>query len=170
VEEFGFYLESCTALGDSVKCPPHRELGFFRPVSVSLAHHNLHKNPPYEWSVQVVLHSSISWAEFVRQVALPNHKGHSISKGVKWLALRNSVILGVFFVCFVLVLCVSVVFGWVFFGGWGFQDRVSLCTPGYPGTHSVDQAALEHRNPPASASQVLGLKACTTTPGLFVFY
>jgi hypothetical protein len=44
-----------------------------------------------------------------------------------------------------------------------FQDRVSLCSPGCPGTHSVDQAGLELRNPPASASQVLGLKACTTT-------
>jgi hypothetical protein len=47
--------------------------------------------------------------------------------------------------------------------GFVFQDRVSLCSPGCPGTHSVDQAGLELRNPPASASQVLGLKACTTT-------
>jgi hypothetical protein len=46
-----------------------------------------------------------------------------------------------------------------------FRDRVSLCSPGCPGTHFVDQAGLELRNPPASASQVLGLKACTTTPG-----
>jgi hypothetical protein len=44
-----------------------------------------------------------------------------------------------------------------------FQDRVSLCSPGYPGTHSVDQAGLKLRNLPASASQVLGLKACATT-------
>jgi hypothetical protein len=44
-----------------------------------------------------------------------------------------------------------------------FRDRVSLCSPGCPGTHSVDQAGLELRNPPASASQVLGLKAGTTT-------
>jgi hypothetical protein len=44
-----------------------------------------------------------------------------------------------------------------------FQDRVSLCSPGCPGTHSVDQAGLELRNPPASASQVLGLKAWATT-------
>ncbi|GAB1286311.1 Protein SCAI [Apodemus speciosus] len=36
--------------------------------------------------------------------------------------------------------------------------RVSLCSPGCPGTYSVDQAGLELRNPPASASQVLGLK------------
>jgi hypothetical protein len=40
---------------------------------------------------------------------------------------------------------------------------VSLYSPGCPGTHSVDQAGLELRNPPASASQVLGLKACATT-------
>jgi hypothetical protein len=42
---------------------------------------------------------------------------------------------------------------------------VSLYSPGCPGTHSVDKAGLELRNPPASASQVLGLKACATTPG-----
>jgi hypothetical protein len=39
-----------------------------------------------------------------------------------------------------------------------FQDRVSLYSPGCPGTHSVDQADLELRNLPASASHVLGLK------------
>jgi hypothetical protein len=47
-----------------------------------------------------------------------------------------------------------------------FPDRVSLCSPGCPGTHSVDQAGLELRNLPASASRVLGLKACTTTAQL----
>jgi hypothetical protein len=46
-----------------------------------------------------------------------------------------------------------------------FQDRVFLCRPGCPGTHFVDQAGLKLRNPPASASRVLGLKACTTIPG-----
>jgi hypothetical protein len=46
-----------------------------------------------------------------------------------------------------------------------FRDRVSLCSPGCPGTHFVDQAGLKLRNSPASASQVLGLKACATTPG-----
>jgi hypothetical protein len=45
-----------------------------------------------------------------------------------------------------------------------FPDRVSLCSPGCPGTYFVDQAGLELRNPPASASRVLGLKACATTP------
>jgi hypothetical protein len=55
-----------------------------------------------------------------------------------------------------------------------FRDRVSLYSPGCPGTHSVDQAGLEPRNLPASASQVLGLKACATTtwhiPSFNFFY
>jgi hypothetical protein len=46
-----------------------------------------------------------------------------------------------------------------------FRDRVSLYSPGCPGTHFVDQAGLELRNPSATASQVLGLKGYTTTPG-----
>jgi hypothetical protein len=45
-----------------------------------------------------------------------------------------------------------------------FRDRVSLCSPNCPGTHFVDQAGLELRSPLASASRVLGLKACATTP------
>ena len=44
-----------------------------------------------------------------------------------------------------------------------FRDKVSLCSPGCSGTHFVDQAGLKLRNLPASASQVLGLKACATT-------
>jgi hypothetical protein len=46
-----------------------------------------------------------------------------------------------------------------------FRDRVSLCSPGCSGAHSVDQAGLELRNPPASASQVLGLKCVPPLPG-----
>ena len=65
--------------------------------------------------------------------------------------------------------------GWVFFFGlFGlgffclfvfcfFQDRVSLCSLGCLGTHFVDQAGLELRNPPASASRVLGSKVCATS-------
>jgi hypothetical protein len=51
-----------------------------------------------------------------------------------------------------------------------FRDRVSLCSPGCPGTHSVDQAGLQLRNLPASASQVLGLKARLTTALLPVHF
>jgi hypothetical protein len=51
----------------------------------------------------------------------------------------------------------------VFFFFLVFRDRVSLYSPGCPGTHSLDQAGFELRNLPASASQALGLKACTTT-------
>ena len=64
-----------------------------------------------------------------------------------------------FLFCFVLFLfCLFVCFLF-------FQDRDSLYSPGCPGTHVVDQAGLELRNPPASPSRVLGLKACATTPG-----
>jgi hypothetical protein len=41
-----------------------------------------------------------------------------------------------------------------------------FCSLGYPGIHFVDQAGLQLRNPPASAFQVLGLKACATTSSL----
>jgi hypothetical protein len=50
-----------------------------------------------------------------------------------------------------------------------FRDRVSQFSPGCPGTHFVDQAGLELRNPLASASRVLGLKACATTPSFCYF-
>ena len=36
-----------------------------------------------------------------------------------------------------------------------FRDRVSLCSPGCPGTHSVDQAGLESA----------GIKGVRHTPG-----
>jgi hypothetical protein len=68
-----------------------------------------------------------------------------------------------------ILLLSTLVFHFLFFFFLVFRDRVSLCSPGCPGTHSVDQAGLELRNPPASASQVLGLKACATTPGHFLF-
>jgi hypothetical protein len=50
-----------------------------------------------------------------------------------------------------------------------FQDRVSLYSPGCPGTQSVDQAGLELRNSPASASQVLGIKAWPPLPNSLEF-
>ena len=46
-----------------------------------------------------------------------------------------------------------------------FRDRVSLCSPGCFGAQFVDQAGLELRNLPVSASRILGLKACAITPG-----
>ena len=61
------------------------------------------------------------------------------------------------FYLFVLGFCL---FGWLVDFGFLFQDRVSLCSPGCPGTCFVDQADLEFRDQPASVSQVLGLKAC----------
>jgi hypothetical protein len=71
----------------------------------------------------------------------------------------DTTVLGFVF-CFVLF-C-FILFCFVLF----FRDRVSLYSPGCPGTHFVDQAGLELRNPLASASRVLRLKACATTPGM----
>jgi hypothetical protein len=48
-----------------------------------------------------------------------------------------------------------VCFGFLWFLVFGVlfsKDRVSLCSPGYPGTHSLDQAGLELREPPTSVS------------------
>jgi hypothetical protein len=49
-------------------------------------------------------------------------------------------------------------------------DNVSLCCPGCPGTQSVEQAGLELRNHPASASQVLRIKVCATTAQFIVIF
>jgi hypothetical protein len=62
--------------------------------------------------------------------------------------------------CFVFVFCFSF-FAFSFFF-LVFRDRVSLYVLGCPGTYFVDQAVLELRNSPASASRVLGLKVCYT--------
>jgi hypothetical protein len=59
-----------------------------------------------------------------------------------------------------------VLFCFLVFGFFGFcllETGFPLCSPGCPKTHSVDQAGLKLRNLPASASQVLGLRVCTTT-------
>jgi hypothetical protein len=66
------------------------------------------------------------------------------------------------FVCSVGVFVVVVLLllvGWFLV----FRGRVSMCSHRWPGTHSIDQDGLELRNPPASASQVLVLRACATT-------
>jgi hypothetical protein len=73
-------------------------------------------------------------------------------------------------VCFLSVLLFFFVFVLFFVFCFFFQDRVSLYSPGCPGTHFVDHAGLELRNLPASASQVLGLKAFTTMSGFFLVF
>lgn len=44
--------------------------------------------------------------------------------------------------------------------------RVSPCSLGCPGTHSVDQTGIELRDSLASVSRVPGLKVCATTSQL----
>ena len=45
-----------------------------------------------------------------------------------------------------------------------FWDKVSLYSPGCLETHYADQTSQTQRDPPASASWVLGSKVCSTTP------
>lgn len=50
----------------------------------------------------------------------------------------------------------------VFFCLFVFKTKF-LCSPGYPGAHSVDMVGFKVRDLPPSASQVLALKECATT-------
>lgn len=50
-----------------------------------------------------------------------------------------------------------------------FEIEFLCCSLSSPGVPSVNQAGLELRDLLTSASQVLGLKACTTTARLFLF-
>jgi hypothetical protein len=74
---------------------------------------------------------------------------YSLLGGILLYALRVFCLFGFgfWFFCFVLFWLVGF-----------FWDKVFQCSPGCPGTHSVDQAGLKFRNLPASASQVLGIK------------
>lgn len=60
---------------------------------------------------------------------------------------------------------------WFFVFCFSGQDFTVLYIPGCPGSHSLDQADLWiHRDPLASTSQALGLKACPTTAWLPASY
>jgi hypothetical protein len=76
-------------------------------------------------------------------------------------------VLSYYYVQFWTARLISTVPSTSFFGGAGggwFRGKVSVCSLGCPGTHSVAQAGLKLRNSPVSASQVLGLKAYATSP------
>ena len=60
-------------------------------------------------------------------------------------------------------MCFFKIFFFFFFFFFFFRDRVSLFSPGCPGTHSADQVGLKLRDLPVSASPLLGLKAFATT-------
>jgi hypothetical protein len=75
---------------------------------------------------------AVGW--FQEQVSLPQEN----PQGFFFIPF---VVGGGFLFCFFCCCCLFV-----------FRDRVSLCRPGCPGTHFVDQAGLELRNQPASAS------------------
>jgi hypothetical protein len=75
--------------------------------------------------------------------------------------------MGFLFVCFGFFVVVVVLFCFFYFSRQDFSVALAVLEPG---THSVDQAGLELRSLPSFASQVLGLKACATTPGLYLCF
>jgi hypothetical protein len=88
---------------------------------------------------------------------------HSTCKDVRWHIWVANISVFIFsyhmraidmwdFVCLVWFLCRE---------RGTFQDRVSLCSPGCPGTLESRLALIEFRDLHASAFQVLGSKACT---------
>jgi hypothetical protein len=89
----------------------------------------------------------------------------------KIIALENTFVF--LFVCFGLFrfglvsVVVAFVFVFLFLGGLVLglvsQDTVSLCSPGCPRNHSVDQADLELRDPPTFAFGMQKSKGCATT-------
>jgi hypothetical protein len=52
---------------------------------------------------------------------------------------------------------------WKYFFFWGSLRKVFSVLPGCPETHPVDQAGVNPRYSPVSASQLKGWKACSTT-------
>jgi hypothetical protein len=89
---------------------------------------------------------------------------------MKFLGKCLAFIVGFFGFGFLVFLGFFGFFGFLGVFFFGFSRQGFLYSPSCPGTHSVDQAGLKLKNPPASASQVLGLKACTTTPGLLCIF
>jgi hypothetical protein len=100
-----------------------------------------------DWLKHEGMTASLHWS--LKFTCIPNHQ----------IQTQPSLYVLFRFYSFYLFICLSVCLSvcLCFFG-----VRVSLCSPE---TCSVVQADLQLRDPPASASQVLGLKACAITPG-----
>jgi hypothetical protein len=122
---------------------------------------NLGAQPTEGFLLETCLPETREGSGLLHSLAIPSRSG----------ALgRRGPVLATFFFFFLSFFLSFFFFFFFFFGFLVFGDRVSLYSPGCPGTHSVDQAGLKLRDLPASASQVLGLKACATTPGGHFFH
>ena len=108
------------------------------------------------------MHFLFQWVHSSEQTLLVNSEVCLVQAlHLKWWSLS-------FFLSLSLSLSLSLFLSFFLFWFLVFRDRVSLYSPGCPRT--VDQAGLKLRNPPASASWVLGLKECATTPGAPYFF
>jgi hypothetical protein len=101
---------------------------------------------------QKFLYGDFSATEAGKSIAL-NHKQTKMLKDTFFVFCIPAFVL-----CCVMLFC-FVLFCFVWY-------KVSPYSPGCPGSCYVVEADLEFRDPPASTSCVLGLKACATTPGI----
>ena len=106
--------------------------------------------------------TTMTWVDILQLTRTVSHTWNFRSHKIRLVLLETfpelRALMDLIFVyVWVLFVCLFVCF---------LRKRLSVYSPGCPGTHSVDQAGFELRNPPASASQVLGLKACATTAGI----
>jgi hypothetical protein len=113
------------------------------------------------WKITFLLFLGCSFPPCVGFFHLLSFVGLDLWKNIVYIFLSWNILVSPIFVLFFLFCFLFFVFVFVFVFFF-FRDRVSVYRPGCPGTHFVEQAADELRNSPASVSQVLGLKVCTT--------
>jgi hypothetical protein len=77
------------------------------------------------------------------------------SVGILGVHYHPGFLVALLFVVAVFCLVWGFLFCFVFYFCFFETEFLCIDSPGYPETHSVDQAGLKLRNPPASASQVL---------------
>jgi hypothetical protein len=108
--------------------------------------------PVWTMHGSVTNHSGLSEGIFVEDISPSCFKpiGYCLYQGVAEVFLSNFFHLGCEYILSYCSIIYHIIYhSSLFFGGRAVWDRVSLCSPGCPGTHSVDQAGLKLRNPPA---------------------
>ena len=165
----GAGVTSCELSGVCVLGTEHRPSGRTRSRPLS------HRSSPIRWLWRTRTPSTVNWnvlgLNLVNSFWTPQTftvylNTNQPAKQKVFSSLVPPFFFILFYFYFILFFVVCFLFGRVFFS----QDRVSLCFLDCPRTHSVDQAIQELRNLPASASQVLGLKAWNTTTLLFLCF
>ena len=111
--------------------------------------------PVWTMHGSVTNHSGLSEGIFVEDISPSCFKpiGYCLYQGVAEVFLSNFFHLGCEYILSYCSIIYHIIYhSSLFFGGRAVWDRVSLCSPGCPGTHSVDQTGLKLRSPLSEAS------------------